>query len=473
VSDGEYVQRCRLRLVEQVDQLAGLRNANPRDPGFKLWRQNTLTVLQRIWPDDATRVERFRRIVFSPAQSRNGPEAVRANFARGGSEANAFLRALIDVIDREGVPDPADAAERDVGESGIHEDDFPVLELPSGGEDAPAAAPHDDGENIIDLGGSRPAAGEPEGEAGARSAGTPAPAQLYVQVRASSPSASAPRVRPPAPPAAAAPPASRPRTTRSARRPKPAPKQRLKDMLGLGAIEAAANEALAAEASPAPRPAAVPAPAAPAASPPAASAPAAPLPPAPTASETVVAPASPAPTPAAEPKAVVRPEQGIVTSQPRPLHGKPQHVQSLASLFSPELPTELPSPPAAAPAPAAPAPATTIDPEAFARATQDFLLNSPVLGLQGRPVQRQSDGTEYLDPDAVAVATLAADIGRLGVPDGARASARAQLHELAQQIERGELDWSLLRGGVTFAMDHPELARRLLPILLPWLERAA
>ena len=41
----EHVQRCRQMIEEQVAQLGTLRNANPRDAGFKLWRQNTLTVL--------------------------------------------------------------------------------------------------------------------------------------------------------------------------------------------------------------------------------------------------------------------------------------------------------------------------------------------------------------------------------------------------------------------------------------------
>lgn len=44
---------------------------------------------------------------------------------------------------------------------------------------------------------------------------------------------------------------------------------------------------------------------------------------------------------------------------------------------------------------------------------------------------------------------------------------------MAKHLEAGDLDWPLLRGAVTDAMQYPLLARRLLPVLLPWLERAA
>ena len=101
------------------------------------------------------------------------------------------------------------------------------------------------------------------------------------------------------------------------------------------------------------------------------------------------------------------------------------------------------------------------------------MQNSPVFGVVGKPVQRRTDTTEFLDPDAVAVATLAADLGRFGVPDGMKASLAARLVDVARRLEGGDLDWPLLRGAVTDAMQYPELARRLLPILLPWLERAA
>ena len=42
-------------LEEQIRQLRELRNAGPRDSGFKQWRQSTLTAIQRIWPADPVR----------------------------------------------------------------------------------------------------------------------------------------------------------------------------------------------------------------------------------------------------------------------------------------------------------------------------------------------------------------------------------------------------------------------------------
>jgi len=189
-------------------------------------------------------------------------------------------------------------------------------------------------------------------------------------------------------------------------------------------------------------------------------------------------------------------EGSIVTSEPRPLKNRPLPVESLESLLAAEFrqapePARAPDdsapspavppaarvePPTAAPASApqgTPADEERIDPEAFSRAAEDFMRTSPVLGLQGRPVVRQSDATAFTDPDAIAIATLATDVARLGVPEGLRASARAHLLDLARRLESHEATWAMLRDAVTFAMDFPELARRLLPILLPWLDRAA
>lgn len=115
----------------------------------------------------------------------------------------------------------------------------------------------------------------------------------------------------------------------------------------------------------------------------------------------------------------------------------------------------------------------SLDPDAFARATEDFLRTSPVLGSTGRPVVRSSDGPSFMEPDAAGVASLAREIGRLSVPEPQRASLRAHLMDLARKLESGEIEWESLRDSVTIAMDHPELARRLMPILLPWLDRAA
>jgi hypothetical protein len=114
-----------------------------------------------------------------------------------------------------------------------------------------------------------------------------------------------------------------------------------------------------------------------------------------------------------------------------------------------------------------------VDPEAFARATDDFMRTSPVLGATGRKVQRPNEDTGFDDPDAIAVASMVHDLARLDVPAGRQPELRARLLDLARRIEQGELDWSALRKAVWFAMEYPELARRLMPVLLPWIDRAA
>src|SRR5438093_971289 len=73
-------------LGQQIGELSGIRNATARDPSFKNWRQNTLTVMQRIWPADQGRCERFRRIPFSPADPRSSPDP---RFTAGPAERSS------------------------------------------------------------------------------------------------------------------------------------------------------------------------------------------------------------------------------------------------------------------------------------------------------------------------------------------------------------------------------------------------
>lgn len=114
-----------------------------------------------------------------------------------------------------------------------------------------------------------------------------------------------------------------------------------------------------------------------------------------------------------------------------------------------------------------------VDPDAFARATEDFMRSSPVLGATGRKVKRPEEETGFGDPDAIAVASMVQELGRLDVPAGRHAEVRARLMDLARRIEKGELEWTTLRKAVWFAMEYPEIARRLMPVLLPWIDRAA
>jgi hypothetical protein len=143
----------------------------------------------------------------------------------------------------------------------------------------------------------------------------------------------------------------------------------------------------------------------------------------------------------------------------------------------------LPAPPGRVPPPAADEPEAEfeegdvapakVDPESFARATEDFMRSSPVLGATGRRVQRGFDDPGFEDPDAIAVGSMVNDMTRMAIPAERQPEVRARLVDLARRIEQGELEWSALRKAVWFAMEYPELARRLLPVLLPWIDRAA
>ena len=54
------LQEWAKRLLEdQIERLAELRNANPRDQSFKLWRQTTLTVIQRLCSADLAPISAY------------------------------------------------------------------------------------------------------------------------------------------------------------------------------------------------------------------------------------------------------------------------------------------------------------------------------------------------------------------------------------------------------------------------------
>lgn len=137
MSSTPHVQRCREWIQEQIEALATLRTANTRDQSFRNWRQNTVTAIQRIWPEDRERVERFRRITFTPPQSKSDARATREWFGKGIGESRAYLNMLLEVIEREGVPAPAEAG-REAGSASLEADvAFPMIDL----RERPAATP--------------------------------------------------------------------------------------------------------------------------------------------------------------------------------------------------------------------------------------------------------------------------------------------------------------------------------------------
>ncbi len=149
MTDPTSAQRAREWLERQLAELGQLRNASRRDSGFKAWRQNTLTVLQRIWPEDAPRIERFRRIPFSPPMQRPTERQVREYFGRGWGEAGQYLRsllsevALLGVRDSAALEEPATAAQL---ASAAALEMGPVIDMPAEPKAAPPAPARATGE---------------------------------------------------------------------------------------------------------------------------------------------------------------------------------------------------------------------------------------------------------------------------------------------------------------------------------------
>jgi hypothetical protein len=104
MTDPDAAQRAREWLERQLADLGQLRNATRRDQNFKTWRQQTLTVIQRVWPGDARRVDRFRRIPFSPPTPHASVAQVREFYERGWGEAGVLLREFLSEINLLGLP---------------------------------------------------------------------------------------------------------------------------------------------------------------------------------------------------------------------------------------------------------------------------------------------------------------------------------------------------------------------------------
>jgi hypothetical protein len=73
-------------------------------------------------------------------------------------------------------------------------------------------------------------------------------------------------------------------------------------------------------------------------------------------------------------------------------------------------------------------------------------------------------------PAATAFTALAADVERLGVPEGQRAAARAALLDLARQLDDESATWDTVREFLWMVADYPRLAQRAIPLLVPFLD---
>jgi hypothetical protein len=260
------------------------------------------------------------------------------------------------------------------------------------------------------------------------------------------------------------------------------PRPRLKDLLGF------------AEAASDPEPQRPPEPAAPAAAgapplPPPAPA-AAPAPPAATGAPPLPAPAAaPAPPPAMDPDAAAAAAaQALAELETHGFFAPPGHTLRDPAAAAPPAPpaatsaaprivvTGTPPPviiPPPAVAPAAPASETgSVDPE---RVAEELLRATSAIGsLPRRTVpDRRATPREVRSPIPLAIAALALEVDALGVPDGHRARARAVLLDLSRQLDSSDITWSALKEAMSFVMEFPALGRRMVPLLLPYLDRAA
>ncbi|MGH7732016.1 MAG: hypothetical protein ACRENJ_12295 [Candidatus Eiseniibacteriota bacterium] len=71
------------------------------------------------------------------------------------------------------------------------------------------------------------------------------------------------------------------------------------------------------------------------------------------------------------------------------------------------------------------------------------------------------------------VLAMAENVDKLGVPPQRRALARAALIDLGQQMDAPPVQWAAIRQALALLMDYPQIARRIIPRLLPYLDEAA
>lgn len=529
MKEASRVEWARQLVEDQIARLGELRNANPRDPGFKLWRQTTLTIIQRIWPGDLARCERFRRIPFSPNSTKASRTQVKEHYERGCAEAATYLKTLMSEIDTQGVkpvpgaatagpkrlpadlmgqgfaPEPAaeeladDEPLDQVAEPLDPRDMFepsplgrfkpPKPSPPSEGDEE--IAPTQDPDFVFDL----PAFQPPAAVAPPPPPERPA-AQEPTPTQATQPAPQRPVEPAPSPPA--------PESIQEAFPPVHNDRRALKEMLGFVDEPRPATPASVPPAAPARSPA-LPArpPAAQRPTPPAPSAPA-PPPPAPARPSRVeddsFIPPRPAPAfamseeedvPGDEYLEVDEPFEGEIASAPGSHAEEPaalpdMEIDFLSRVFKkPSPPAPPPAPPAAArpapppvqPAAPAPRPAPPAKPTPVAapqaRAPEPRPTAQPAAAPRATPSPIPEPARPLGaagSPAATAFAAIAGEVDRLGVPEGQRAAARAALLDMARRIDDGTASWDSVCQILTMCAAYPAVARRALPLLVPYLE---
>jgi hypothetical protein len=104
----------------------------------------------------------------------------------------------------------------------------------------------------------------------------------------------------------------------------------------------------------------------------------------------------------------------------------------------------------------------------------EFLSSSPVFTVHGAAnASRSESHKQELSPSALAIMAMAVEIEALGVPEGDRPRVREALLDLARKLDTSQLSWRQLRMTMEVVMEYPAIARRVLPMIVPFLDRAA
>lgn len=482
MTDHPAGQAARQMVERQLEELGSLYNAGVRSPMFREWRQATLTCIQRIWPADPAKSERFRRIPFSPPMGRPGEREVREYYERGCGEAASLLKELIAEVASAGIAGPPAAPSHAMGAShvpGIEDDGIPTVDLPGSGSASPAADAARDVRPAAGAGGPSPSSkprlkdllGFSDGPDLA--GGTRGTTDLEAALAAAT--GPAPAAPPPAPTHPGATPSlpglERPGHSPATHGTPPGPQA----TPGAGAHTIPGLESQGFFAPPtvtrevpghAPGHAATPAPGHSVVAAPGHAA-------APPHGHAAPAPGhTPAP-PAASPTRIVVTGPELAAGGPAP----PPDLSARGLERSAATPAAVPAP---APSPEASRIAEAAarddkDPDYLERIAEELLRATSAIGSVPRRTgqDRRTNPREIKSPIAIAVAALALEVEALGVPEGHRARARAVLLDLSRALDGSNLQWTALREATSFVMEFPGLGRRVVPLLLPYFDRAA
>lgn len=372
------VETARGWLERQLTELSGLRNAGNRAPEFKAWRQNTLTVIQRIWPGDEKRCDRFRRIPFRPPGTKADARTVRECYERGCGEAGVLLRQLLGELTLVGLNAPIDTPS----------------EAPEPEQEAPGAPALNPVMQWLQRLPSRAPAPRGAGN-GKKKSGPDEALHAADDFLSTSPIFNPPETAPP-----------------MTVTPEPPPTLESPRSIPVEEVPAAPVSAKRASAAPAP----------------------------------------------------ARPE---TTSKPAPAARAP------AATTPPPIAAPAPAaaPNATSPAPVMPAESAPVEPMASAPAVS--APSAPSLSVVPAPAETAPAASPFTSGAAREIAVVAAALEFLDVPPARRRPLAAALFELAHAIEGVSPEWADLRRGVNVVMEHPAVARRILPHVLPFIDKAA